>query len=124
MAFAQLGLAADADVERLFYDRALVHHNARTDMPGTVEVKDPHADLLMRYLDAGRTANGTAPSAFPWTELSALCLALAAGNNPEAVIQTLRACAASGDPAEVAVPVIANLVRAGQVAAARQVLTV
>lgn len=136
-AFAQLGITADAEVVRQSYVRELVHHDAFspvTDSPATdtvatfskvtMEVESVHVDVRRRCLGAGSTDIGTAPRAFPWAELSALRVALAAGNHPEAVIQALRACAAPGDPAAVAVPVIADLVRAGQVAAARQVLTV
>ena len=147
VAFAQLGITADADVVRQSYVRELVHHDAfspaadslstcslstcslSTCSPAsfskaTMEVESLHAELRKRCLGAGSTDTGTAPRAFPWAQLSALRVALAAGNHPEAVIQALRACTAPGDPAAVAVPVIADLVRAGQVDAARQVMTI
>ena len=134
VAFARLGIPADAELVRQSYVRELVHHDACTDTPATFspatfspaagEVEALHADLRRRCLGAGSTDNGTASRAFPWAELLALRVALAAGNHPEATIQALRACAAPGDPAAVAVPVIADLVRAGRVAAARQVLAI
>ena len=121
VAFAQLGLDADPDVLRQSYARELVHHDAHADTPCAVEVEDIHAELRARCLGAGHDRSA-APGTFPWPEISALRAALQAGDIAEAVVQAQRASAVPGDLAAVAVPVIADVLRAGHTIVAEQML--
>ena len=121
VAFAQLGVAADADVLHQSYARELVHHDAHAEARGAVEIEALHVELRARCLGASH-ARSAAPSTFPWPEITALRAALRAGDTADAVVQAQRACAVPGDLAAVAVPVIADVLRAGHATVAEHML--
>jgi len=122
VAFGMLGIEGNEKVLRQSYERELVHHDAYTDTALADELLKLHAALCVRCIGAGSSSNITASGTFPWAEISAMRVALYAGDVNAAAIQAQRAAAAPGDLSAVAVPVIADLLRAGQAGMAAQVL--
>lgn len=122
VAFDELSIQANESLLRQSYVRELVHHDARSDITQAVEVDELHAALRSRCIGNGLTSGSTAPSTFPWAEISAMRLAIGAGEVYEAVIQARRACVTPGDLTAIAVSVIADLLRAGLVKPAQQIL--
>lgn len=130
VAFTTLGLVPDASLLRQAYACELVHHDAVPDATiAGIELTAAalHAALRARALGVSRPRLQTetaAPAAtFPWPAITALRAAIAAGDTVAARLHAHAAMAAPGDVAAIAVPVVADLLRAGQQTLAAEVLT-
>ena len=129
VAFTALGVTADPAVLRQSYARELVHHDAVLDAGVGVGVGDDalaaplklYADLSAR---CGNSVHVDRPraQAFPWPDINALRAAVAAGDPLAAGRHAQRALVAPGDIAAIAVPVVADLLRAGYGPLAAEVL--
>jgi Flp pilus assembly protein TadD len=124
-AFTALGVTPDPAVLRQAYARELVHHDALLDAGAeALAVAAPlklYADLRARR---GNSANVSIPraQAFPWPDINALRAALASGDPLAAARHARQALATPGDIAAIAVPVVADLLRAGHGLLAAEVL--
>ena len=126
-AFTALGLQPEAQLLRQAYARELVHHDGGS---AAEEVApDKFTAALALYADLRgccghrhQTLAALSTHAFPWPAITALRTALAAGDAAAASLHACHALAAPGDVAAIAVPVVADLLRAGHCDLAAQVL--
>lgn len=126
VAFGMLEIKADEQVLRQSYGRELVHHDAHSDTERAFDTDELHAALRARCIGARTLKSASsvpAHSTFPWAEISAMRSALGVGDAIEGMKQAQRACATPGDLSAVAVPVVADFLRAGHAAMAGQVLS-
>ncbi len=127
VAFIALGLQPNAQLMRQAYGRELVHHDGGSTSTGDDPLELTKAQALYTELRAccgsGNKMLFAVPThVFPWPAITALRAALAAGDASAACRHAHQALASAGDVAAIAVPVIADLLRAGRNELAAQVL--
>ncbi len=108
----ELGLAVDHSRLRAAYGEDLVHHDGAVDAALSPELASLHAALVARCAGHGPRRMPRAP--FPWAALASVA------TDPATAATAL---AAAADPAAVAVPMVAELLRRRQPAAALDLLS-